>query len=426
MRTLTLQLIGVGAAGLAALAQTPPAPALLVFTNARVLAPDASRFSEPTTLVVRDGRIERVGAAAPMSPAANVSMVDLAGTFVMPGLVCAHAHVSDVQGTAPRAYTDTNTLRQLRLYARYGVTTVWSLGGEQAPAFTARDGQSAPTLDRARLFLAGEIVAAATPEQARARVAAVAASKADIVKIRVDDNLGTARKMTPEVYRAVIDEAHARGLRVAAHVFYLEDATSLLKAGVDVIAHSVRDRDIDAEFIALMQARRVPYIPTLTREISTFVYASEPAFFADPFFLRHADAAVIAQLREPARQQAMAASKSVQAYKAALDVAQRNLKRAVDAGVLVAMGTDSGASAERFQGYFEHLELDYMARAGLTPPQILRAATSAAAEAMQMKDAGVIAPGARADLLVLDRDPLQDIRHTKSLRAVYVGGNIVK
>ena len=120
-------------------------------------------------------------------------------------------------------------------------------------------------------------------------MARVAALKPDIIKIRVDDNLGTATKMTPDVYRAVIDEAHKRGLRVAAHIFYLDDAKDLLKAGVDLIAHSVRDKELDDETIALMKARFVPYCPTLTREISTFVYESTPAFFADPFFLKEAD-----------------------------------------------------------------------------------------------------------------------------------------
>ena len=117
----------------------------------------------------------------------------------------------------------------------------------------------------------------------------MAARKPDVIKIRVDDNLGAAAKMPPEVYRAVIDEAHRRGLRVVAHVFYLDDAKDLLRAGVDVIAHSVRDKDIDDELIALMKARGVAYCPTLTRELSTFVYETTPAFFADPFFLREAD-----------------------------------------------------------------------------------------------------------------------------------------
>src|SRR4029453_2406097 len=302
-----------------------------------------------------------------------------------------------------RAYTEPNTLRQLGVFARYGVTTVWSLGGEQGPAFAARDAQNTPTLDRTRLDVAGDVIVGKTPDQARQMVAKVAASKPDVIKIRVDDNLGTSTKMTPEVYRAVIEEAHQRGLRVAAHIFYLDDAKDLLRSGVDMIAHSVRDKDIDDEFIALLKARDVPYCPTLTRELSTFVYESTPPFFSDPFFLREADRGVVAQLQEPARQATMAVSKSAQAYKAALGVAKRNLKKAADAGVLIAVGTDAGPAPERFQGYFEHLELEMMAESGLAPAQILRAATEHAARAMKLETVGVLKPGAWADFVVLDQ-----------------------
>jgi imidazolonepropionase-like amidohydrolase len=180
---------------------------------------------------------------------------------------------------------------------------------------------------------------------------------------------------------------------------------------------------VDDEFIALMKSAGAPYIPTLTRELSTFVYESRPAFFDDPLFVRHADPAVVSQWQQPARQQAMRASRSAQAFKAALAVANRNLKRLADAGVLIAMGTDSGASAERFQGFFEHLELEMMGAAGLTPAQVLRAATADAARAMRMPNIGTIAPGAWADFVVLDRDPLTDIRNSRSIRAVWIAGN---
>jgi imidazolonepropionase-like amidohydrolase len=393
------------------------------FVGARLVDPVAASTVANAVIVVRDGRVEAVGPAVRVPQGART--IDLRGAFVVPGLIAAHAHVSDVQGTGPRAYTDENTLRQLGLYARYGVTTVWSLGGEEAPAFRARGAQATPALDRARIYLAGDVIAARSPDEARQRVAAVAALEPDVVKIRVDDNLGTAPKMAPDVYRAVIEEAHARGLRVAAHIFYLDDAKDLLRAGADVIAHSVRDRDIDDEFIALMKSRGAAYIPTLTRELSTFVYETEPVFFTDPFFLREADASVVVQLREPARQRAMRESKSAQAYKAALAVARRNLKRAVDARVTVAMGTDSGAFAERFQGYFEHLELEMMVESGLTPAQALRAATVDAARAMNVKGIGTIAAGGWADFVALDADPLADIRNARAIASVWIAGNPV-
>lgn len=377
-----------------------------------------------TTIVVREGKVEAIGKK--VKPPRGAEVIDLAGKHVIPGLISAHVHVSDSQGLKPRAYTEENTQRQLNLFASYGVTTVWSLGGEQAPAFKAREMQQSPSLDRTRIYLSGDVIVGKTPEEARQMTARIAALRPDVIKIRVDDQLGTAEKMKPEVYRAVIEEAHSRGLRVAAHIFYLEDAKDLLRAGADVIAHSVRDKDVDEEFLALMKKRNVPYCPTLTREISTFIYESVPAFFSDPFFLRYADRDVVAQLREPARQQAMAKARPAQAYKAALPTAKRNLKKAADAGVMIIMGTDSGPTPERFQGYFEHLELEMMAEAGLSPAQILRAATGDAAKAMKVDGVGAIAKGAWADFVVLDRDPMADIRNTKSVASVWIAGNPVK
>lgn len=398
---------------------------LKAFTGARVIDGATGNATDNAVIVVRDGRVEAVGPASQVKPPQGAQVTDLKGKFVIPGMISAHVHISDLNGLRPPAYTDENTLRQLGVYARYGITTVWSLGGEQAPAFRARDTQNTAALNRARIYLAGDIVTGKTAEEGRAAVARVAAQKADVIKIRVDDNLGTSPKMQPEVYRAVIDEAHKRGLRVAAHIFYLDDAKDLLKSGVDVIAHSVRDKDIDDEFIALMKKGNVPYCPTLTRELSTFVYGSTPQFFSDPFFLREADKAVIAQLNEPARQEAMRTSKSAQGYKAALEVAKRNLKKAVDAGLIVAMGTDSGPFINRFQGYFEHVELEMMAGAGLTPAQVLRSATSDAARAMKLNDVGTLKKGAWADFVVLDRDPLADIGNTRSIASVWIAGNQV-
>ena len=400
---------------------TPPA-ATTAFTGVRLLDPARGVVVDNAVVLVRNGRVHAAGPARDVDMPGGARRVDLTGKTLMPGLVAAHVHVSNVNGLGPRAYTDDTTRRQLGVYARYGVTTVVSLGGEEAPAFRAREAQSAPGLMRSRLFVAGEIVAAATPDEARAAVARVAATRPDFIKIRVDDNLGTSRKMAPATYRAIIADAHRLGLRVAAHIFYLDDAKDLLRAGVDMIAHSVRDRDIDDEFIELMRARQVPYCPTLTRELSTFVYETTPAFFDDPVFAREADPAVVADLRRSEKQAAMRTSRTAQAYKAALAVANRNLKRAQDAGLSVVMGTDSGAFAERFQGYFEHLELAMMVDAGLTPAQAIRTATIGAARALRLEAVGALTPGAWADFVVLDRNPLETIAHTRSIASVWIAG----
>jgi imidazolonepropionase-like amidohydrolase len=425
--------LALACAGLAAFSTSGPSarrPAtsdgVKAFIGARIIDGAGKPSVENGSLIVRDGRIEAVGRASEIKPPAGARTINLAGKFVIPGLISAHVHVSDIQGLRTPAYTEENTLRQLGVFARYGVTTVLSLGGEKEPAFKLREAHNTPQLDRARIYLAGDIITGKTPEEARQMVARVAATKPDIIKIRVDDNLGATAKMPPEVYRAVIDEAHQRGLRVAAHIFYLEDAKDLLRAGADFIAHSVRDKEIDGEFISLMKKRDIPYCPTLTRDLSAFVYESTPPFFSDPVFLREADRDVVAQLQEPRRQEAVRKSATAQRYKEALAVAMRNLKKAADAGLLVVMGTDSGAFANRFQGYFEHLEMGMMAEAGLTPSQILRSATGDAARALQVDGIGVITKGAWADFVVLERDPLKDIRNTRGIASVWVAGNQVR
>ena len=258
-----------------------------------------------------------------------------------------------------------------------------------------------------------------------AQVAAVAAMKPDWIKIRVDDTLGTTKKMPPEVYRAVIEEAHRRGLRVAAHLFYLADAKDLVASGVDMIAHSVRDAPIDAAFAAELARRGVCTCPTLMREVSAFVYAEDPPFFADPFFLKEADSAVVAELRSPERRERVRTNPATARYREALRTASQNLKTLVDAGAPIAFGTDTGPPA-RFQGYFEHEELRMMVEAGLSPTQALVAATSGTARCLGLETVGRLEPQAWADFLVLRDDPRNDIRNTKSLASVWIAGNRVR
>jgi imidazolonepropionase-like amidohydrolase len=395
------------------------------FVGARLFDGTGNTVIENGTLVVQEGKIVAAGPSNRVKPPRGAQIVNVRGKTVTPGLIDAHAHVSDVEGRNTGA-TEEKVTGQLGLFARYGITTILSLGGEEPAAFKLRDTQETPSIERARIFLAGPVIVGKSPEEARQMVDKVADLHPDYIKIRVDDNLGTTKKITPDVYRAVIAEAHQRGLRLFVHYFYLDDAKDLLRSGADMLAHSVRDKEVDDEFIRLIRQRNIPYCPTLTRELSTFVYEDTPPFFKDPFFLHEAGPIVIAQLKEPARQQAMRDSKSAQGYKAALPTAERNLKKLADAGVTIVMGTDSGATAARFEGYFEHLEMQMMADAGLTPKQILMSATGAAARALKLSNAGTLEPGKWADFDVFDKNPLDDIRNTETLTAVYIAGNEVK
>jgi imidazolonepropionase-like amidohydrolase len=381
------------------------------FTGLRLIDGSDRAPVANATIVVRGGRV--VAAGSNVTVPAGAERVALTGKSVIPGLINAHGHVNTPD-------------RDLKTYAAYGVTTVFSLGGNEEAKWTAlRDGQSTASLNRSRIYLAGPVVAATTPEAARAEVAKNHAAKVDVIKIRVDDNLGTTAKMTPEVYRAVIDEAHKHGMRVAAHLFYLADAKGLLDAGVDFIAHSVRDAEMSADVLAAMKSKGICLCPTLMREVSTFVYETTPAFFSDPLFVKHADPTWVSQRKEPGFQAKMAKDASAQRYKQALEVASRNVKKAVDNGVAVAMGTDTGP-AGRFQGYFELMELELMAKAGLSPKQVIQSATRDAARCWKVdKDLGTLEAGKWADFMVLDADPMADISNVKKISAVYIAGNQV-
>jgi imidazolonepropionase-like amidohydrolase len=402
-----------------------PAAHTKAFTGARVIDGTDRPPIDNATILVRDGKVQSVAPAARAQVPPDAERIALQGKTVIPGIVNAHGHVGNTEGMEQGHYSAENVARDLKTYAAYGVTTVFSLGDDQAAGIFARDSQRTPTLNRSRLFVAGPVLAPKTVDEARTQVDDTVAMKVDIIKIRVDDNLGTTKKMAPEIYKAVIDEAHKKGARVAVHLFYLDDAKAVLDAGADFIAHSVRDKDVDEPFIAMLKRRDVCYCPTLMREVSTFTYESTPAWFSDPLFLKHADMKAVNALKEPARQQQMKNSRAAQQYKAGLEVANRNVKKLADAGVKIAMGTDTGPPA-RFQGYFELMELEMMAKAGLTPAQVLASATRDAARCMKLdREVGTLEANKWADFVVLDADPLADISNVKKISDVYIAGNRV-
>ena len=375
-------------------------------------------------VIVTANKITAVGPASTTVPA-GAARVDVKGKTLLPGLINAHGHVAGTVGLRSddaAGWTRENLTRQLRTYAQYGVTTVFSLGDDRAPSFQLRD--EAAT-DRARLYVAGPVVGGNTAEAARANLDKVLAMKPDLVKIRVDDNLGTTPKMPEAAWRAVIEGAHAQKLPVAVHIYWLADAKATLMAGADMIAHSVRDTAVDDAFINALKSRDVCYSPTLTREISTFIYDAAPPWVDDPFFTRGVDKDIPAQLKDPKRHEQVRNSsgwKAGQQYKAGLEVAKKNLKTLADKGVRIAFGTDTGPPA-RFQGFFEHLELEMMVDSGLTPMQAIVSATGDAARCHNKTgEIGTLTPGAAADLLILGANPLENIRNTRTIEQVWIAG----
>jgi imidazolonepropionase-like amidohydrolase len=393
-------------------------------------------------MVIEGGRITWIGPASELKASERLSEVDLGGGFVIPGLINLHGHVGNTVDLTQdkKFHTRESVHKDLRTYASYGVTTVLSMGTDQDTIFEIRSDQRTtgrPAM--ARVYTAGQGLvfkggygglagvneAVATPAEAEAAVGVQADKGADIIKIWLDSELGTMPKMPPAMTQAIIDAAHRRNLRAVAHVFYLEDAKRLVDQGIDALVHSVRDRPVDAALVSAMKAKGTwQAAATLSREASMFAYGSTPDFASDPFFSRGISATALDLIRSPERQKTIAANPNFKKYPAFFETAKANLKTLADAGIPFGFGTDAGPPG-RFPGYFEHWELTLMVDAGLTPQQALAAATRRSAEFLGAKDLGTLETGKWADMVVLDGNPLDDIRNSRSIQSVFVGGTQV-
>lgn len=429
---------------LGTLALVPPLSAQTVAVkNVRVIDGTGNEPLEGVTLLVANGHVRAIGEKAPVPKDATV--VDGAGKTIIPGLFNLHGHVGLVKGLKQdrENYTRENVLDQLRRYARYGVTNVLSLGTDFAPMFDIRAEQRAGKLDGARVYTAGRGftvkggypavlpgMAGVTrevdsPEEVRRQVDELAAQRVDVIKIWVDDHLGRHEKVPPPIYAAIIDQAHKHKIKVMAHLFKLSDAKGLVDAGLDGLAHSIRDTDIDDELVAKLKKRGTFAVATLARDASMFIYADSPSWLDDPFFKKYAPPDALAGVQTEAYKKRVIDDPDYPKLRGFLTQAQRNLKRLHDAGVRIAFGTDSGPPA-RFQGWFEHWELQLMVEAGLTPMQALVAATRTSAEALGVaREFGTLQPGKQADFIILNANPLDEIRNTRKVHSVWQAGRKV-
>jgi imidazolonepropionase-like amidohydrolase len=395
-------------------------------------------------LVIVDGRIQYAGPRAKMKAPTGAQRIDLTGKYVMPGIINLHGHLGNTIDLTqdPKYFTRENVQKQLKVYSSYGVTSMVSMGADPDLVYQIRAEQRAGRPSVTRIFTAGrgftgkggypttvpgmkgvpfEVGSAA---EVRKDVAVLADKRVDVVKIWVDDHLGREKKIPIDLCRAIIENAHQHGLKVAAHVFYLEDAKQLVDAGLDGLAHSVRDKPVDDALIASMKKHGAwQEAATLTRELSTFAYAKPKSFLDDPFLTRSVSPHVIATLKSAEYRKKLQADPDLGKYPQFFETAKRNLKRLADAGVNIGFGTDTGPPG-RFSGYFEHLEMQLMVESGLTPMQVITAATKRAAEFLGVsQDLGTLEAGRWADLIVLDKNPLENIRNTRSLTEVWIAGN---
>jgi imidazolonepropionase-like amidohydrolase len=394
------------------------------------------------SLVLRDDVISGVLPANAELPI-GAAVTDYSGKFVIPSMINGHCHLGLLKGdnASPNNYSYENILRHLEKYEEFGVGRVLCLGTDQQIIFLMRDSSQKGLIPGATIYTAGYGLAAnnapptnlshsilqpQTAEEAIRDVDQLAIFKPDFIKIWVDDFNGTVKKMQPEIYEAVIKEAHRKGLHIAAHLYYLDDAKSLVNAGVDVIAHSIRDKDVDDELINAMKQKGVYYIPTLSLDDYNVAYAENAEWLNDSFFKASLEPGVWERLTSEKFKQQAQNDTTLAKKKAAFETAMRNLKKLSDAGIIIVLGTDSGAQPVRTQGFSEHLELQLMVEAGLTPMQAIVAATNNGAKMLHIdKKAGTLQKGMKADFIVLNGNPLNDIKQTRSIVSVWKDGKKV-
>lgn len=407
-----------------------------LFTGGRLVDVRAGAVRDGD-LLVRDGRIAATGRAAD-GPGAEV--VALGGRYVLPGLLSLHVH----PGMMAALRTDADGLdearmrRDLALWARFGVTTVQSMGTDRDFVF---DVARARRPGEARLLTVGHGfgVRDAVPqfrmdppgplrEDDPARIRPILedlkARGASGVKLWYDDWYGQYPRMAEPVVRAIIDGAAQLGLRTYAHVYRVDDAKALVRMGVRTLAHMPRDRVADPELWSLMREHGVAVVPTLIVPDSNIVWLDAPAFLDDPLLRLAVGEDGPAYLRSAEYHAGIRAKPEFPRLRQDLADALANVGGAHAAGVPFGFGTDAGVS-QRIVGYGEHRELELLVASGVPASDAIRMATLDSAAVLGRDDLGELAPGRAADLVVLREDPLRDVRALRTIESVWIAGERV-
>ena len=392
-----------------------------------------------SVVVVSGSRIRSAGARANVPIPAEADKINGSGKFLTPGLIDLHVHLGTRGGPAFKAddYTRERIEKNLNAYLYFGVTTVRSIGTDRDAGFAVRKAERDGTLLSARLFTAGRGFTApgghpsqevgdivrqtSDPDDARRQVAELAAQQADCIKIWVDDLHGKAPKIKPAVIDAILEEARKYNIPVTAHIATLADTEFLVNSGAAGFLHMIRDtEEIDQTFLARLRALKLPFAPTLVRQELGWLYGQHPELLDDPDVARTVEPEVIAAVKK-ATSGKRPEGQSRDDYLRAV----RNTKRVAVAGVPIGVGSDGGSAID-FPGLMTHRELELLVEAGLSPVDVITAATRTGALALRKLDElGTIEAGKRADLLLLNANPLEDVRNFRKIDQVMLDGEWV-
>ena len=421
---------------------TTSAP-VAVFEGARLLTGDGGAPVENSAFVVENNRFTSVGRKGELSVPSGATRIDLTGKTVMPAIIDAHGHLGFLDmatGTMSKAnFTRENYIDHLQRYAYHGVAATISTGTDMGDLAYELRGEVIPNAAIIRTVGRGLAwpgsgpadpsrndvpYAVTTVEQARKAVQELAVHKPDFVKIWVDDRNGRQKKLTPELYQAAADEARKQNLRAIAHVFDLEDAKGLVRAGVEGFLHSIRDSPVDDEFIRLAKEHNIWITPNLggINRASLIGSTGTPAWFGDPL-VRETVAPVLLNARTQMYEKRRAGGAPAPSGAQMFDLA--NTKKLHAAGVRLVLGSDTAGDSNRWIGMMTLVELENMVAAGLTPAEVIVAATRDAAAVLRLDQLGTVAAGKSADFIVLDANPLDDIANVRRIAKVYLRGQEV-
>jgi imidazolonepropionase-like amidohydrolase len=419
---------------------TEPVERVTVFLHARLIPGDGNPPIEDSAFVVRGDRFLQISRSSELEAPADAVLLDLSGKTVMPALIDAHSHIGYMKdlSSGPQNYTREHILDHMYRFAYHGVAASQSMGSDfGVMPYELRDEILAGEHpDAARFLTAGrglappaEILATnmrhaayvvTTEEGARANVRELAHWNVSLIKTWVDDRGGTIEKLAPNLYQAILDEAHRSGMRVLAHATDVEDAKALLRAGVDVFGHMIED--VDDELVALFRER--PHTGVLLAQVGRRMIHAPYLDPPDPFLLESVTPAQIERLRGRI---ASATAEEREQARRQWDRTARNILKLHDAGVRIGIGSDGGGQGgDRFIGFTAHTELENMVAAGMSPSQAIVAGTKNGAEILGLGDElGTIAPGKSADFIVLDANPLDEITNSRKIHEVYLRGHRV-